>query len=160
MADWTGFFGKMPATGDFIGRGLPPGLRQPLDRWLTACLAEIAPEDWPPDGIRARLTLGGMTVLVSAVPSEDRLGRLFPLVALRPGADIPQDAADVWCTVVLYDLADAADGLIGPEDLAARLDAAPPPEAGDAETTDIVWRCGGPPAPATPEGARTLVSSG
>ena len=159
MDTWTGFFGKMPVTGDFVCRGLPPGLRQPMDRWLTACLAEIAPEHWPPDGIRARLTLGGMTVLFSAVPSEDRLGRLFPLVAVRPGENVPQSAADAWCTAVLYDLADAADGLIGPEDLAARIDAAPVPEAGADETTDIVWRSGAAPAPATPAGARTLLSS-
>ncbi len=160
MEAWTGFFGKMPATGDFIGRGLPAGLRQPLDHWLTACLAGIAPQDWPPDGIRARMALGGRTVLVSAVPSEDRLGRLFPLVALRPGADVPREAADRWCTAVLYDLADAADGLIGPDELGARLAAAPAPETGADEASDIVWRSGGPVAPATREGVAALISSG
>ena len=160
MTDWTGFFGKMPATGDFIGRGLPPGLRQPLDHWLTSCLAGIAPEDWPADWIRPRLTLGNTTVLVSAVLSEDRLGRLYPLVAVRPGDGISHDAADAWCSAVLYDLADAADGLIGPEELVARLAAAPEPPRGPSAAGGIVWRSGGPSAPATRAGALDLLSSG
>ncbi len=160
MARWTGFFGKMPATGDFVARGLPQGLRLPLDRWLTDCLAAAAPEDWPPDGLRARVGLGGMTVLIAAVPSEDKLGRLYPLVAVLRGDNVPVAAGNAWCDAVIYDLADAADGLIGAEDLTRRLAEAPEPGAGAVETADVVWRTGRPPAPATRAGVEALLSSG
>jgi len=160
MQRWTGFFGKMPATGDFVARGLPAGLRLPLDRWLTECLAAVAPEDWPPDGLRARVTLGGTTALLAAVPSEDRLGRLYPLVAVRRGDDVALEAANPWCDAVICDLADAADGLIGPDDLAQRLDQAPEPQAAASPQEDAVWRRDGSPAPATRAGVAALLSSG
>ncbi len=38
----TGFFGKLPARGDFVARGLPPGARPVVDRWLTRMLAPAA----------------------------------------------------------------------------------------------------------------------
>ena len=155
----AGFFGKMPATGDFVARGLAPGLRGPLDRWLTACLGGIAPEDWPEDGLRARLDLG-QVVILALVPSGDRLGRLYPLAGVAPGAGVARAEADAWVDAVLYDLADAADGLIGPDELARRLAAAPPPASGTDEAADIVWRTGAPPVPATPEGVALLISSG
>lgn len=165
MRPAAGFFGKLPATGDFVARGLPPGLRAPLDRWLTACLGGIAPEDWPEDGLRARLTLGGHRVILALVPSGDRLGRLYPLAGVAPGDGVGRGAADAWIDAVLYDLADAADGAIGPEELADRLADADPPapgaEAGDAlPPGDTVWRTDAPPAPATPEGIAALLSSG
>ena len=160
MNRWTGFFGKMPATGDFVARGLPPGLRAPLDRWLTEGLATTAPEDWPPDGLRALVTLGNLAVAMAAVPSEDRLGRLYPLVAVTPGDNVTREAANAWCDAVIYGLADAADGLIGPDELARRLYDAGAPETGASPPGDIVWRTGRAPAPATPSGIRSLLSSG
>lgn len=160
MGGKPGFFGKLPATGDFVSRGLPPGMRAALDRWLTACLAGIAPEDWPEDGLRAKLSLAGEEVILALVPSGDRLGRLYPLAGVAPGAGVGRAEADAWVTAVLYDLADAADGLIGADDLAARLAAAPLPSPGPGEPGDVVWRTGHPPAPPTPEGVARLLSSG
>ena len=32
MTGWSGVFGKMPATGDFVARGLPRGAPWSLDR--------------------------------------------------------------------------------------------------------------------------------
>lgn len=160
MKTAAGFFGKLPATGDFVSRGLPPALRAALDRWLTAGLAGIAPEDWPEDGLRAKLALAGEEVIIALVPSGDRLGRLYPLAGVAPGAGVGRPEADAWVDVVLYDLADAADGLIGADDLAARLAAAPPPLPGPCDTGEVVWRTGQPPAPPTPEGIARLLSSG
>ncbi len=159
MTPAAGFFGKMPATGDFVARGLAPGLRSPLDRWLTACLGGVAPERWPEDGLRAKLDLG-QVVILALVPSGDRLGRLYPLAGVAPGAGVARPAADAWVEAVLYDLADAAEGLIGPEDLARRLEAAPRPSPGDDATAGIAWRTGAAPVPATPEGVARLLSSG
>jgi type VI secretion system protein ImpM len=156
----AGFFGKMPATGDFVARRLPSGMRGPLDRWLTACLGGIAPEDWPEDGLRAKLTLAGEDVILALVPSGDRLGRLYPLAAVAPGAEVGRADADAWVEAVLYDLADAAEGLIGPDELADRLSAVPPPVSGANEPATGIWRTGVDPAPATPEGVARLLSSG
>jgi type VI secretion system protein ImpM len=93
----TGYFGKVPGHGDFVGRGLPPQLvaawdewlqrcilasRQQLgDRWLTLYLTSpvwrfaIAPGVLGPEG------LGGVMM-----PSVDRVGRYFPLMIGATGA--------------------------------------------------------------------------
>jgi type VI secretion system protein ImpM len=155
----AGFFGKMPATGDFVARALAPGLRGPLDRWLTACLCGVAPEDWPENGLRAKLDLG-QVVILALVPSGDRLGRLYPLAGVAPGAGVARPDADAWVDAVLYDLADAAEGLIGPDDLASRLASVPLPAPGADSAADIVWRTGATAVPATPEGVARLLSSG
>lgn len=155
-----GFFGKLPATGDFVSRGLRPGMRTALDRWLTACLGGIAPEQWPEDGLRAKLSLAGEEVILALVPSGDRLGRVYPLAAVAPVAGVGRAEADAWVDAVLYDLADAAEGLIGADDLAARLAAVHYPSPGQAGPAEAVWRTGRPPAPATPEGVARLLSSG
>ena len=73
------------------------------------------------------------------MPSGDRLGRLYPLAGLADGTGVTPEGADGWAEAVIYGLADAAEGLIGPEDLAARLAAAPPPATGATEAPDSVW---------------------
>ncbi|ETX30228.1 type VI secretion system-associated protein TagF, partial [Roseivivax isoporae] len=80
----TGFFGKLPAAGDFVARGLPPGARAPLDRWLTQMLGEAAarPAAWPGAGLLAVMRAGQGTLLVAALPSRDAAGRAFPLAAV------------------------------------------------------------------------------
>ncbi|MCP6167349.1 type VI secretion system-associated protein TagF, partial [Klebsiella pneumoniae] len=84
-------YGKLPSRGDFVGRGLPPGfLRAWDDAWQQA-LAEVA---WRHGSAEAKQRLRGMGVqrfmarlagepLVWAgvvMPSEDRVGRSFPLM--------------------------------------------------------------------------------
>jgi hypothetical protein len=71
-------------------------------------------------------------VILALVPSGDRLGRLYPLAGSHRGRAWRADA-DAWVEAVLYDLADAAEGLIGPDDLARRLAAVPPPAPGADE---------------------------
>lgn len=160
MRRWTGFFGKMPAAGDFVARSLPPGVRPALDRWLSAHLALIAPEDWPEEGLRARLTLAGQPAVLALVPSGDRLGRVYPLAGLADGTDVTRAGADIWADEVVWDLADAADGLIGPDDLAARLATTPPPARGEEPLPDGVWRSGCPAGGTSPAEISALLSSG
>lgn len=39
-AGLAGFYGKLPARGDFVSRNLPPGFVHAWDAWASACLAE------------------------------------------------------------------------------------------------------------------------
>ena len=86
-------FGKLPAHGDFVGRGLSTSGRAQLDTWLSEWLsaaqamhgeafaaryADAAP--WLFEGARAVAVL---------LPSVDAVGRLFPLLAIAaPGTAI------------------------------------------------------------------------
>jgi len=92
----AGWFGKIPARGDFITRNLPASFVEPWDEWLCAEL---------PDA-RARLAQGWEAIWGEApvlcfsvgerttderawlgvlIPSFDRVGRQFPLtVCLSP----------------------------------------------------------------------------
>lgn len=82
----NGFFGKLPAHGDFVARGLPVGARQVLDRWLTQVLRLCgpAPEDWPPGGLRALIAHAGAPMALLILPSRDAAGREFPLPRSAP----------------------------------------------------------------------------
>jgi type VI secretion system protein ImpM len=96
----TGFFGKLPARGDFLRVGLPRSFTDPLDDWLRTALAaaraafaarwdeawEAAPS-W-------RFTLpagacGPDPAIGVVLPSRDSVGRCFPLVLARltPASD-------------------------------------------------------------------------
>jgi type VI secretion system protein ImpM len=90
-APWL--FGKLPAHGDFLARGLPGELRDRLDRWLSAELA----------GARTRfgeafegryfsappwhfvdLDPSGQWTGGALCPSVDAVGRKFPILLATP----------------------------------------------------------------------------
>lgn len=91
----AGFFGKLPARGDFIGRHLPKSFLDPWDTWLQAAiaqsrtqLAELWRECYCTSPIwRFALSpgscgpVGYMGILM---PSVDRVGRYYPLVISVP----------------------------------------------------------------------------
>lgn len=107
-----GFFGKIPARGDFVSRRLGPGLVQPLDEWLQASIATSRRqmgEAWLPSYLETpiwRFVLGpgvcGEAPLAGVLmPSVDRVGRYFPLVLATPlpGCVAPTrliDSAAAW----------------------------------------------------------------
>jgi type VI secretion system protein ImpM len=88
-----GFFGKVPARGDFVSRRVPAALRSDWESWLAAltvaardALGSSRPDEWltaplwhfmlgsgiaPPDGAAGVL-----------VASADRVGRLFPFTII------------------------------------------------------------------------------
>lgn len=97
-----GWFGKLPAAGDFLQRDLPNGFVTAWDAWLQAGMAagsQAHGDDWqdnflrfpvwyflrrhPADGDAGRPLWAGILV-----PSVDRVGRLFPLTIAfdMPGA--------------------------------------------------------------------------
>lgn len=132
----TGLFGKIPAVGDFVSRGFSPQLREGLDALLQAALVAAAKEGGdaralmekaPPAMLAIRpgaLAPGGFTGLW--MPSQDRVGRVFPLCV---GLEIPTDQAQAplpWPSAPLMRALYSAvvQGMragSGPDELVARL---------------------------------------
>lgn len=153
-----GLFGKMPAHGDFVRRGWPDEVIDPLDVWLSAGVAETRADrddedfsavmragpmwqGYVPPGL-----LGPLALHLVLAPSVDKVGRLFFLVGGMAG---PADA--VWAQLVaapafaatldaaMYDAlatkldADSlyamiASALVAPADRTKRLAGISPPE--------------------------------
>ncbi len=85
-----GWFGKLPARGDFVARRLPRDLVRRWDAWLSAAMPAAARrcgDGWP-EAFRAMPSwrfaaaagrLGPQVVVGMMRPSVDRVGRAFPL---------------------------------------------------------------------------------
>ena len=93
MSGGVGLFGKLPAHGDFVRRNLPRDFIAAWDAWLSegilALDGALVPEAW-----RFRLAAGecGAAAVAGVVmPSEDMVGRRFPLTL---AAILAPDAAD------------------------------------------------------------------
>lgn len=96
-------FGKLPAHGDFIARGLAPGERDAVDQWLSASL----------EGARASLGVSfdqeydmapawrfaGPAGAGALAASVDAAGRRYPLLLLVDGA---APAAAGCCEDILH----------------------------------------------------------
>jgi type VI secretion system protein ImpM len=104
----VGFYGKLPARGDFVRAGLPRDFTDRWDEWLQSVLAgsrALMGEAWLPAFLEApvwRFALpagmcGERAVLGLMLPSVDRTGRYFPLTfaALNSGAAESADA-NAW----------------------------------------------------------------
>lgn len=123
----TGFFGKIPTTGDFVSRGLPADFIRHWDRWVARHLAPLlASGSWDED-IGLRFLLGpdaGGPMAGVALPSADRAGRRFPLTVasqLSSAATGLATGADRWFNDV-QELAGAAQrGKLTPDALEAEL---------------------------------------
>ncbi|MBR0677726.1 type VI secretion system-associated protein TagF [Roseomonas alkaliterrae] len=131
----TGLYGKVPAHGDFVRRGLPTSFVGPWDEWLqhgmAAARERLGPrwaEAW--DGAPAwRFALpagacGPDAVAGVMLASQDMVGRRFPITLaalLPPGAPTPEEA---WFAAVE---AAAIAGRRGRADADALLAAIPRP---------------------------------
>jgi type VI secretion system protein ImpM len=107
----TGLFGKVPAHGDFVRRGLPTSFVAPWDAWLQAGIARARDakgaawaEVWDTaPAWRFALPAGACgpdAVAGVMLPSEDQVGRRFPITLaalLAPGAAPP---SPTWFDVV------------------------------------------------------------
>lgn len=96
-----GFFGKVPARGDFIARRVPADFAAPWDAWLgmvTVAVREAAGAAWPEAWLTAPLwhfavgaaiaPLGAAGVLIA---STDRVGRMFPFTVIGPCGGVPEE---------------------------------------------------------------------
>jgi type VI secretion system protein ImpM len=143
------WYGKLPARGDFVGKGLPPRWRSEWDGWLQRGLA-LAATTLDGAALRERLRAfapwrylalpqPGEIWCGIVVPSQDRVGRAFPLtLAERLAAPaLPGESA-----ARLASLLDAAAE--GPEALEAAIVALPPHSAQGFQPVEA-W----PPQPAS-----------
>ncbi len=90
-----GFFGKLPSRGDFVSRRLPPEFVTGWDRWLQAALAASEAklgEQWLDVYLTSPIwcfalspgICGDVGYAGVMIPSVDKVGRYFPLVAALP----------------------------------------------------------------------------
>jgi type VI secretion system protein ImpM len=126
----TGLYGKVPAHGDFVRRGLPSSFVTPWDAWLQAGVAaarEHLGAHWAgawdsAPAWRFALPAGACgpdPVAGVMLPSEDLVGRRFPITLaalMPPGAPPPEagwfDAVEAAALAGRAGQADA-DGLFG-----------------------------------------------
>jgi type VI secretion system protein ImpM len=151
-----GLFGKLPAHGDFVRRGLPSSFVQPWDAWLSEGIAQARPvlgrgwdAAWKGAPVwRFRLSPGacGPGAAVGVVTtSADQVGRKFPLtlVAVLPNAAVPPP--DSWYAALEQALLEARAGALDADALAEAL---PPPPADDPDATldgrNLFWTAGQP----------------
>jgi type VI secretion system protein ImpM len=155
----TGLFGKVPAHGDFVRRGLPTSFVGPWDAWLQAGMAtarERLGDRWatlwdsaPP--WRFALPAGACgpdAVAGVLLPSEDMVGRRFPITLaalLAPDAPLP---ASGWFAALE---AAALAGRAGRADADAMASAIPGPDADVTATLPLITPAAWPLAePADP----------
>lgn len=156
----AGFFGKLPATGDFVWRGLPDGFRKAWDAWLTRHIAPLQRDRrvFPASGLRFRLPSGGHLAAGVILPSADSAGRRFPLsLVLIADSDLSPEQIDPWCDAALV----LCPATLAPDPLWHALDALPGPDPqGEASGPMQLWRAGGTLlscAPADPDDALRLL---
>jgi type VI secretion system protein ImpM len=127
-----GFYGKMPATGDFVTRRLPGDFVRGWDRWLAQHLVPLfGQESWPLD-TALRFLAGPAFVGASAgiiLQSADKVGRQFPLSVVAPLSEAPVELAyaEAWFASIEQTAAAAQGGELTPDELEAALAGLPVP---------------------------------
>jgi len=162
----AGFYGKLPARGDFVRGALPRDFTDRWDAWLAPAIAgsrERMGEDWLPAFLEApvwRFALtaglcGSRAALGLMMPSVDRAGRYFPLTfaALYGDGTAPGDDP-AWLESCEAAGRAALEQDAGPEQLGAmlRMPETPDGAAGQTESgmmQSIWWTDGAPRVPAT-----------
>ncbi len=133
-----GFYGKIPARGDFVHAGLPRDFIDAWDRWLQQVIAEsrvMLADTWVPAWLEApvwRFRLrsgicGSQAALGVFMPSIDRAGRHFPLTLVCVANDTELRRTD---SIGWLDRAEAAgiaaiERDLDPDALTERLRPAP-----------------------------------
>ncbi len=86
----VGFYGKLPAVGDFISRRLPPEFIGPWDNWLQGSFVasrEYLGSNWLNSYLNSPIwrfllspgLCGDKSVVGIIIPSVDKIGRYYPL---------------------------------------------------------------------------------
>lgn len=97
----VGFYGKLPAMGDFISRRLPNEFISPWDNWLQSCFMasrEHLGSNWLNHYLTSPIwrfllspgLCGGKSVVGIVMPSVDKVGRYYPLTVAAIIEDSPQ----------------------------------------------------------------------
>lgn len=150
-----GWFGKMACLGDFTSRRLPESFVALCDEWLSRGLAASRiqlGDDWLQTYLQAPLwrfawapgVAGPEWWLGVLMPSVDRVGRYFPLIAARASAGLPSTPQGLAALQAWFDaIADATLATLGPgttpDDFDSRLEAVPDFD-GSADADAPAWR--------------------
>jgi len=143
----TGFWGKLPSRGDFVGRGLPDPFRRKWDRWVATHLA--GRQNWPDGGLRLRIAADTCEAVGLLLPSTDAAGRPYPLSLFLIADTLPgPNTLEAWCEAAL-----GVGSETDPDRLLLALGALPLPEAQDVAAAPalIFWRRGGEALAASPD---------
>lgn len=146
MASTAGFFGKLPARGDFVERRLDRGFCRALDDWLQAGMAAASArlgESWLPLYLSAPLwrfafhpgVCGPLPAAGVIMPSVDRVGRYFPLVVAVHAERVAADWYAAAEQVVLLALEDDCRF----ENFDAEVATLASPAVGDACADACLW---------------------
>jgi len=140
-----GFYGKMPATGDFVTRRLTGEFVRLWDRWLAQHLVPLFGQDiWAP-GTALRFLAGANSFGPSAgiiLQSADKVGRKFPLSVVAQLTEVPVALthAEAWFAGIEGAAIAAQQGELTPDELDAVLATLPVPtiEPGEELIADMV----------------------
>jgi len=133
-----GFFGKLPALGDFVRRELPHAFVDPWDEWLQRCVADsktVLGESWLPTYLNSPVwrfvilpgVCGEAGWAGILMPSVDKVGRYFPLTIAAAMGDNPQpfqivhDAADWFDAAESLALTVLHEDKVEPDQLASSI---------------------------------------
>ncbi|MER8643409.1 type VI secretion system-associated protein TagF [Mesorhizobium sp. M1252] len=137
----TGFFGKIPVTGDFVAANLPRTFIDRWDRWMSMELrerpdgGELDPRVWRfrvPAGIFCDQPCSGAWRM-----SEDRVGRRYPFVVVAIGLSPRMD--DGWFDAVSGIAGDAVSHYWTSAMVTERLHAVPLPPTNSTEPGIVFW---------------------
>lgn len=170
-----GFFGKVPAFGDFLSRRVPARLRDDWEAWLASLVVSARAalgSDWPRDWLTAPLwhfvlgkeiapPEGAAGVLIA---SADRVGRVFPFTVIgtaAPSAGYDAAALTDWGSRAESLALDALEDDFDTEALDEALRAlGPPPAVTGAKRSTGHWRLlfeGDDPVPAEDQQADAML---
>jgi type VI secretion system protein ImpM len=165
-----GWYGKLPALGDFASRRLPPAFIQAWDDWLQQGLA-TARDEWGSRWLERYLVapivrfwlregvLGHMAWAGLVMPSVDRVGRHFPLTLAAPAGPLAAalgarawfgalDAAARRVLDVAFTVEDFESALATVPGLQRTADTADEDAADRLRTAGSIWWCGDAALPA------------
>jgi type VI secretion system protein ImpM len=149
-----GFFGKMPAVGDFVSRRLPRNFLDPWDQWLQTAIAssrEQLGDSWLDNYLISPIWRFALSAEVAGplpyngimMPSVDKAGRYFPftLAAVLPLNanlfEIARDAQDWYESAEAVAISILEDEPPEIELLDSQIEALGLLTPGDAEGADV-----------------------
>jgi type VI secretion system protein ImpM len=149
----TGFFGKLPARGDFVRANLPEDFIAPLDGWCRECLAasrQALGDGWEEAWMSAPIwrfllppgACGPYAVFGTWLPSADKVGRHYPFILCAlASSTVDLEQGNHWADAAeAAGLAGVVEDLPHPE-IAARLQRPAP----DSPPQSLGWWTEGSP---------------